>query len=171
MATAFDYTGPVLANTCYVDSQLVARDVAMTLPEINYETFDVNASGTISLPVPSRTDDMEFSITKIGEDLGLLKLAAAADGAITVEARWAKDVTDRLGNTKAEGGKAFLRAIPKSFPGIELEAGEASENEMTFTVLRYQLFINGREYCCIDKLNHILRIQGKDFYSKINPLI
>ena len=42
---------------------------------------------------------------------------------------------------------------------------------MTFTVLRYQLFINGREYCCIDKLNHILRIQGKDFYSKINPLI
>ena len=48
---------------------------------------------------------------------------------------------------------------------------ENPQNEMTFSVLRYQLFVGGREYCCIDKLNHILRIQGKDFYSKINPLI
>lgn len=171
MATAFDYNGPVLANTCYVDGQLAARDVSMTLPEITFETFDVNASGTVSLPVPTRTDDMEFAITKIGEDLGLLKLAGAADGAITIEARWAKDVHDRLGKAKTEGAKAFMRAIPKGFPGIELEPGEAAENEMTFAVLRYQLFINGVEYCCIDKLNHICRIKGKDFYQKVNPLI
>lgn len=171
MATAFDYQGPVLANTLYVNGILAGRDVNMTLPEVAFETADLNASGTVSLPVPARTDDMELSITKVGEDLGLLAMTAAADGAQTFEARWAKDVVDRMGNSRTEGARAFMRAIPKTFPGIELEAGEASENEMTFTVLRYQLFINGVEYCCIDKLNHILRIRGKDFYAKVNPLL
>lgn len=171
MATALDYCGPVLATTCYVNGVLVARDMQMTLPEVTYETADMNASGTVSLPVPSRTDDMEFSITKIGEDLGLLALFAASDGAITIEARWTKDVVDRLGNSRVEAGRAFIRGIPKSFPGIELEAGESSENELTFACLRYQLYINGVEYCCVDKLNHIVRVRGKDFYAKINPLL
>lgn len=171
MATAFDFLGPVLADTCYVNGVLVGRDINMTLPEIAFETSDVNASGTVSLPVPTRTDDMELSITKTGEDLGLLALTAAADGAIPIEARWTKNVTDRMGKSRVEGGRAFMRAIPKVFPSIELEPGEQSEHEMTYTVLRYQVFINGVEYCCIDKLNHICRIKGKDYYQKVQSLL
>ena len=38
-----DVRGPVMANTAYVNNQLVAHDVAFTLPEITPMTADVQA--------------------------------------------------------------------------------------------------------------------------------
>lgn len=61
----------MVANTAYVDNTLVARDVAITLPEVTPQTSDTQAMGTLSLPIWQLLENMELAITKIGLDLGL----------------------------------------------------------------------------------------------------
>ncbi len=63
--------GPVVGDTVYDENTLVARDVAITLPEVVPQTADVSAMGTMSLPIWQLLENMEASITKIGQDLGL----------------------------------------------------------------------------------------------------
>ena len=42
---------------------------------------------------------------------------------------------------------------------------------MTFSVLRYQLFVGGKEIVLADKLNAILRANGKNYTSGIDSLL
>ena len=51
MSAFMNICGPVVANTAYVENALVARDVAVTLPEVTPTAVDVQAMGTLSLPV------------------------------------------------------------------------------------------------------------------------
>lgn len=64
-------TGPVVAETVYANNKLVAKDVELTLPAVTPTTADVQAMGTMSIPIPQLLENMELSITKIGTDLGL----------------------------------------------------------------------------------------------------
>ena len=43
--------GPVVADTTYCENVLVARDVSITLPEVAAMTADVQAMGTLTLPI------------------------------------------------------------------------------------------------------------------------
>ena len=70
-----------------------------------------------------------------------------------------------------QGCKAFLNVIPQEIPGASIEIGSASELALTYTVTRYQLFVNGVEIMLIDRLNQILRINGKDYMSEIKKLL
>lgn len=168
MAAFVNICGPVVANTAYVENQLVARDVAATLPEVTPVTADVQAMGTWSIPIWQLLEDMQFSITKIGVDLGLRSMIKPKPMAL--ELRWVQTVTDANGATKNVGCKAFLRGIPAAIPGIGVSIGEASENEVTFSVTRYQLMCDGVEVMLIDRLAGKLRIAGED-YSDISNLL
>ena len=95
-----DVRGPVMANTAYVNNQLVAHDVAFTLPEITPMTADVQAMGSMSLPIWGLFEDMESTITKIGVDLGLAKLITPQP--MTIEYRWVQSVTSADGSTREE---------------------------------------------------------------------
>ena len=46
-----------------------------------------------------------------------------------------------------------------------------SENEATFAVSRYQLYVGGAEYWLIDQLNTILRVGGVDYAKDIRSLL
>ena len=59
----------------------------------------------------------------------------------TLEVRWAQDVKYADGSTKAEGCKAFMRCVPKLIPGLSVDPGNPSENEVTLAVSRYQMCI------------------------------
>lgn len=168
MAAFVNISGPVVANTAYVDNKLVARDVAATLPEVTPTTVDVQAMGTWSIPIWQLLEDMQVSITKIGVDLGLRSMLKPEP--LSLELRWVQTVTDANGNTKNVGCKAFLRGIPAAIPGISVNIGEASENECTFSVTRYQLMVDGTEMFLIDRLAMKLRIDGKD-YADISKLL
>ena len=49
MAGAFvNICGPVVADTAYSNGSLVARDVAITLPEVTPLTADLQAMGTFT---------------------------------------------------------------------------------------------------------------------------
>jgi len=164
-----DLKGPIVANTVYVDGQLVARDVTITLPSVTPTTSDYRAMGTMSLPTPGQFESMELAITKIGIDLGLGRMVRMQS--MNFEFRFVQNVVKSDGTTKPEGCKAFVKAVPKTIPGISLEPGSTSENEITAEVTRYQLFVGGEELWLIDRLSQICRILGNDYYSPINSLL
>ena len=150
-----DLKGPILADTVYVDGVLAAKDVTIALPPVNLVTADFKAMGTYTAPLPGQIEAMEASITKIGIDLGLRSLVKLTSK--TIEIRWAQDVKLSDGSTKTEGCKAFLRCVSKGIPGLNVDPGNASENEIALAVSRYQLFVAGNEYWLIDQLNTIMR--------------
>lgn len=169
MAAFVNICGPIVANTAYVENKLVARDVAATLPEVTPTTVDVQAMGTLSLPIWQLLENLEYSITKIGVDMGLRSMIKPEP--LALELRFVSTVTDANGNTKNVGAKAFLKGIPNKIPGIGVEIGSASENECTYTITRYQLVVDGSEYLLIDRLAGILRIAGKEYTSDLNNLL
>ena len=169
MAAFVNISGPIVANTCYVESALVARDVAATLPEITPTTIDVQAMGTWSLPIWQLVEDMQFSITKIGVDMGLRSMIKPEP--LALELRFVQTVTDANAVTKNVGAKAFLKGIPASIPGFGVEIGTASENECTYSITRYQLVVDGTEMLLVDRLAGVLRIGGRDYAKELNNLL
>ena len=161
--------GPVVADTVYADNKLVARDVAVTLPEVAATTADLQAMGTFSLPIWQLIQHMETAITKIGVDAGLVSLIKP--DMKPLEFRWAQTVTDATGNTKNVGCKAFITGIPNKIPGIGLEVGSAIEGEVTLATTRYNLFVDGVEMFLIDRLSGIVRIGGTDYASEIGSML
>lgn len=164
-----DLKGPVEADTVYSDGTLVAKDAAVTLPSITPVTADFKAMGTMSLPMVGQIEDMELSITKVGIDLGLGKLVLHRS--MTLELRWAQSVTKADGVSSIEGCKAFLRGVPKTIPGLGIDPGNMSENDITAAITRYQLFVGGTELWLIDRLAGIYRILGTDYYKDVASLL
>lgn len=164
-----DIDGSNLANTVYSEGTLVAKDVVVNLPAVTPKTADLRAMGTLTMPMLGQIEAMEASITKIGVDKGLRKLVKFESK--TLEFRWVKEVKKADGSTAVVGLKAFLRVTPKTIPGINVDPGNIGENELTYAVSRYQLFVDGEEYWLIDQLNQILRIDGVDYCKDIRSLL
>ena len=169
MAGWVDIKGPIVADTVYSENQLVARDAAIKLPAVSFGSADFKAMGTVSLPLFGQIDSMEASVTKVGIDLGLGRLLKLS--AMNLEFRWVQDSIQADTTIKPEGCKVFLKGIPKGIPGLGVEVGSASENDVSYEVTRYQLFVGGDELWLIDKLAGILRVLGKDYYKDINSLL
>lgn len=153
--------GSFSADTVYCDDVLVARDVSVTLPEVAATTFDIQAMGNMSLPDWSRLENMETAITKIGVDKGLSRMAKP--GVKHLEFRGVQLVTEANGTTRKASVKAFITGQSTKIPGIGVSVGSASENEITYTTSRFQLFVDGEEMWCIDRLAGVCRIDGEEY--------
>ena len=164
-----DKKNAVLADTFYCDNKLAAQDVAITLPAVTFLTTEVNAMGTMAVVLAGLIEDMEATLTKIGIDLGLSQMVTPTKH--NFEARWAQNVLKANGSSVPEGCKAFITGVPKGIPGIGVEIGSPSENEIAIGVSRYQLYCGGKELLCIDRLSQICRINGVDYYKNISSLL
>lgn len=169
MPKYLDLRGPIAACTVYTGGKLVARDVTVTLPAVTPTTGELRAMGTVEIPTPTQLEAMELAMTKLGIDKELGPLANMKSQEI--EVRWVQDVMKSDGTTAPEGCKAFMRAMSKGLPGLSVEPGSPSENEITFSVLRYQLFVGGKEIVLADKLNAILRMNGTNYTSAMDSLL
>jgi len=169
MGKWLDLKGPVVADTVYADNKLVAKDVAFTLPGVEFITADVQAMGNMTVPLVGLLENMELSITKIGIDMGLSRLNRLQKQ--NLEFRWVQNVVKSDGSQGVEGCKAFVRTLPGSLPETGVEVGSATEAENTFNVTRQQVYANGYEMMCVDRLSQILRVDGKDYMSQINNLL
>lgn len=169
MGKWLDIKGPVVADTVYANNELVAKDVAFTLPGIEFMTADVQAMGNMSVPLIGLLENMELTVTKIGVDKGLSRMNRLEKQ--NFEFRWVQNVVKSDGSTGTEGCKAFLRTLPGSFPETGVEVGSATEAENSYNVTRMQIYANGEEILLVDRLAQILRINGKDYMSTINNLL
>ena len=168
MAKFVNVCGPVVADSVYSENQLVARDVAVTLPEVTPITADLSIMGTFSMPIWQLIEHMEAAITKIGVDKGLRALITPQ--LKPLELRWVQTVTDATGATRNVGCKAFLHGIPMKLPEVGLEVGSASEHEATIGLLRYQLYVDNEEMWLIDRTAGIVRIAGTN-YSDLDSML
>lgn len=164
-----DIKNAVIADTCYCDNKLAAKDVSVTLPSVNFLTTEVQAMGTMDVVIPGLIEAMEAAITKIGIDTGLGKMLTPKKHSF--EFRWVQNVLKSDGATSPEGCKAFITGVPKGIPGASLEIGSNIENEITIGVTRYQLYCGGKEILLIDRLSQICRIDGTDYYNNISSLL
>lgn len=165
-----DKASAIVANTVYTDGRLVARDVATSLPEISHVTAEINAGGPTDIPITSWIEAMEASITLKGIDpVGIAWLGRQQRQ--NMEIRFVEDMMQIDGTKRVAGCKAFMTVIPKGIPALELELGEIPENEMTFSVIRYQLFVDNREMFCVDKFNNIFRVNGTDYSESIESML
>lgn len=164
-----DSRNGVIASTVYADNVLVARDVAVNLPAVNFQTADVQAMGTMSTVLVGLLEDMEASFHKIGIDSDLARSCSPEPHHF--EARWVQNVLKADGTAGPEGCKAFLTGTPTGIPALAPEPGNPTEVDVTIKTTRYQLFVGGEEICCIDRLSQILRIRGKDYWGQIANLL
>jgi P2 family phage contractile tail tube protein len=164
-----DNKNAVLADTCYCDNQLAAKDVSVNLPAVTFLTSEVNAMGKMDVILPGLIEAMEASVTKVGLDTGLSKMLTPTKH--NFEFRWAQNVLKSDGTTEPEGCKAFITGVPKGVPATGLEIGSNIESEISIGCTRYQLFVNGVEILCIDRLSQICRINGVDYYNKIASVL
>ena len=169
MGKWLDIKGPVVADTVYSGGVLVAKDVAFTLPAVEFIKATVQAMGNMDVALIGLLEHMELAITKVGLDKGLSRMNRLEKQ--DFEFRWVQNVVSSDGTTSTEGCKAFIRTLPGSLPEIGVEVGSATEAENTYGVTRMQIYANGEEICLIDRLNQILRIDGKDYYANINNLL
>lgn len=164
-----DMKNAVLADTCYCDNQLAAKDVSVSLPAVNFLTTEVKAMGSMDVVLAGIIEAMEAAITKVGIDVGLGRMLTPTKH--NYEFRWAQNVLKADGTTEPEGCKAFITGVPKGVPATGLEIGSNIESEISIGCTRYQLFCAGKEILCIDRLSQICRINGVDYYSKIASLL
>lgn len=164
-----DKHSAVIADTMLINKKKAAEDVAFELPTIALQTADIQAMGTLSMPLVGLLDDMALTITKIGVDTGFAEMAKLEK--MEMEFRWVQDKISTSGEVSHQGCKAFLNVIPQEIPGVSVELGSASELGLTYTVTRYQLFVNGAEIILVDRLNQILRVNGKDYMGDIKKLL
>ena len=169
MAQWQDIKGPVVADTVYADKVLVAKDTSFTLPGLEFMTADVQAMGNMEVPLVGLLENMELAITKIGIDMGLSRMNRLDKQ--NFEFRWVQNVVKSDGSQDVEGCKAFVRTMPGALSEIGVEVGSAAEHENTYNVTRMQVYANGREILCVDRLSQILRVNGKDYYRPISNLL
>jgi P2 family phage contractile tail tube protein len=164
-----DKNSAVLADTMYVDKSKAGEDVSFELPSIALQTADLQAMGTLSLPLVGLLDDMTLSITKIGVDKGFAKMSKLKK--MEIEFRWVQDQVNASGDVSHKGCKAFLNVIPQELPSVSVEPGSATELSPTYTVTRYQLFYDGSELLLVDRFNQILRVNGVDYMDDVRKLL
>ena len=161
--------GPVVADSIYVDGKLVARDVAVTLPEVAATTYEIQAMGVMTMPDWSRLADMETTVSKNGIDKNLALMSTP--GAKRLEIRGVQPVTDAGGNIRNVGFKAEIVGYSNKIPSLGVSVGDPTESELTYATTRYRLFVDNEEMWCLDRLAYICRIDGIDYADKINSLL
>lgn len=163
-----DLNGAIIKTKVLIDNVLVAEDVTISLPEVNLQTVDLKGMGAMSLPIPL-TDELETTITRIGLDKGFAK--ALALKSMKFECRFAQNIVKQDGTTKVIGVKAFIKGVPKSIPGGDLEPGATFEGPIPIATTRYQLIVDGKEQVLVDKIQGILKINGHDYAKDVSNVI
>ena len=163
----FEKTVATLASKILLNRNEIARDWPCALPGVTFQTIDMIAMGTQSIPIPFLLDAMEASVTSqgISADTGLL-----SEGG-DFEVRFAQMAINRFGGKRIYGCKAFFTGTPMSIPGFETTIGEATEGEFTYSVLKYRLLVDSKEALNIDRVNNIIVLNGKDYSKEIEQYL
>ena len=164
-----DIKSGVVADTVRDNGELVAKDTSFTIGGIEFVTADVQAMGNLTVPLIGLLENMALAITKIGLDRGLGTMSKLE--AHNFEFRWVQNVVREDGSQNVEGCKAFVRTLPATTPELGVEVGSVTETEHTYNITRVQLFVNGEELYCVDRLAQTLRILGVDYMEPINNLL
>ena len=159
-----------IATSVYASGVYGGRNLKVTLPEVTPQTIEVNAAGgKLELPIWQQLAAMEASISKEGLDKSFLE--AIKPEAFDLIINIVQKSVDADGTAAYEHVKVFMRVIPKGIPGMDITPGEQGEKQISFTVLSYQLSVDGTTYLHIDVVKGKCEVNGKDYMSEVNSML
>ncbi len=162
--------GAVMATSVYAAGVQIGVNVNVTLPTITPASAEVTAAGgTINLPVTSKIEAMECTVTKTGIDKAWLQAVKPEAFDLIVNIVQQNIAPD--GKTTPEHIKAFMRVVPSAVNGLDASYGEVSENELTFSVLSYKLTVNGETYTHVDPVKGLFIVKGYDYNDDIKSML
>ena len=160
--------GPTIKTKVLIDNVVVAEDVSITLPEISLQTAELPAMGSMDVPIPL-TDAIEATINSIGFDKGFFK--ALGIKKTQFECRWVENELSNDGTFSKKVCRAYISGATKSIPGGEVSPGNSWQGNLSVSVMRYRLIVDGVETVLIDKLNNICKLGDTDYMKEVNDLI
>ncbi len=162
--------GAVMATSVYAAGTQIGVNVHITLPTLTPTSAEVTAAGgTINLPITSKIEAMECTITKTGIDKEWLK--AVKPEAFDLIANIVQQSVAPDGRTTPDHIKAYMRVAPSAINGLEASYGETSENELTYSVLSYKLTVNGETYTHVDPVKGFFIVGGHDYNDAIKSML
>ena len=154
-----DKTAAVEASSFYCDKTQIGNDIKITLPEIAFQTVEADIMGAVDVPVMSRLEAMEATVTVNGTNKNIAVLCKP--GKKSLDARWIENIVDKDGNVAQKGRKALMQAFPKKvFPGGDIEPGNNTDYEIPYTVLSIEVFEEGTSILKVNRLTREIVING-----------
>lgn len=165
-----DLKGAYIATSVYAAGDQIGVNIPVTLPEITPVTAEIQAAGgKIELPVWQKVEAMEASITLTGIDKNFLRAMTPEPFDLIINIAQQSVAAD--GSSSVDHIKVFLRVVPRSAPSLAVTPDESGENELPFSVLSYQLYLNGEKLFEIDVLKGKCLINGKDYSKAIHSIL
>lgn len=165
-------SGQILGTSVYVDdgATLVAENVSVTLPEITFEQSQIEALGTMSLPVLSRlAGDLDVVVNFIGQDSGFVQCVKA--GQRSFEVRWAQEIIEPDGQSAPHGYRVYFDGVFNALPAFGTELGDAATSPLTFHCIRYKVVLDGETILNVDRVAGVLEISGEDVTKDLKNLL
>lgn len=152
--------------------RIVEDITTVGLPTIEHPTTSVKAAGMVmdvDIPNIYHYNAMEFEVShNNGTNCHLL----SAPGNHSLEFRVARDVyNSKKGETDLEVIKVRVKGAHKSTEKGDIETGNPYGSTEKYSVLRYEEEIDGTVTTLIDSMAGIIKINGKDYSSKIKSLL
>lgn len=160
--------GSVVASKLRDGDKLIGEHVAVELPEISMSTQDFKGAGimgTMNLPTTGQIDSMECKVSRRGLSANAVELERP--GTHKLSLTFSQDYLTSAGETVPKGSKINVLGTYKSSGGGSVEDGEPYESDVTYEVLRYEIYIDGKEILLIDKRARIHRVNGVDYMELI----
>lgn len=159
-----------VASSVYKGSDLVGRNVTITLPAVTPATVDVMAAGgTITMPIWQRIGAMETTVSTQGIDDQYAALVTPEPFDLVYNI--VQQAVQSDGTSKSEHIKTFSRVIPKVQPGFDLKPGEQADIKIPYSVLSYRVVKDGKEILNVDIPNGKLEVNGKNYMDDINSML
>lgn len=161
MLKALETNGPVIGDSLYCNGELIAREFAFSIGEIKPITAEIQAMGTLNVPINGLIEDTTCSITLKGTDA--LTQVLTRQERLNLEIRAVQSVIDPAGNEFKVGIKYFLTVMPLGVAAEENTPGEVTSREYNFQLYSYQKIFNGESQIEFDRFGNRYITDGKDW--------
>lgn len=162
--------GAINRTRLYKDNEAVANDIDFNISAVTPTTVTHRVGmGNIDIPMTGYFESISLTITKQGVDRALAQLSEPTSQNLTI--KWAQEMIDENALSTPVGCVAKLTCIPTSIPALAITEGEIPSNELSFTVTRVEIYVDGEEFWVVDMLKCIHRINGKDYAQNTNLLV
>lgn len=158
----------------YLDGNImIGTGASLDLPAVKQKTSTITGagiSGEIDSPNIGQFESMEQTVgfnVLYSSATDMLK----ANSNVNLTIRAAQQVYDKNGGYAFKGLRVVERGRIKSAELGKVEAGSPMDSKVTIELTYLLVEVAGEEVLCIDKLNHVYRINGEDQLAEINALI
>ena len=161
---------PLDANGHAADTP-AAIDIDITLPEQSHPTTDVQMMGTISIPDPTRLDDLTVTVN-INADSPEAQVLVGDGGVVGWQIQWVDEVIDQSGNMRLVGWTVTAKGYIGGVPEANKNQGSDNTGDLTMhAIYLRKANSDGVVPYEIDRVAGKLIRNGKDLREQINRLL